>query len=139
MTAKPSSDCIISTHQKVVFAAMSKKSFFLREYIVKYILDKKCTPTCAFMMFSYFLLDTTDREGLINATNALILKSDELWVFGPISDGVACEINLANKLQIPIKYFDFSINGGISFKEVDFANVRFEDKKSKLKIISTSH
>lgn len=34
--------------RKVVFAAMSKRNFYLREHIVKYILQKGHTPTCAF-------------------------------------------------------------------------------------------
>lgn len=57
------------------------------------------------MMFSYFLLDTVDRQALISANNTLIRKSDELWVFGSISDGVVEEIKLARKLKLPIKYF----------------------------------
>ncbi len=93
------------TERKVVFAAMSKKTFYLREHIIKYILEKGYTPTCAFMMFSYFLLDTVDRRSLIDANNDLIRRSDELWVFGEMSDGVREEINLAKKLNIPIQYY----------------------------------
>jgi hypothetical protein len=91
--------------RKVVFAAMSKRSFYLREHIVKFILEKGCTPTCAFMMYSYFLLDTVSRKALIEANNDLICRSDELWIFGPISDGVRAEVKLAEKLNQPIKYF----------------------------------
>ena len=96
------------TQRKVVFAAMSKKTFYLREHIIKYILEEGYTPTCAFMMFSYFLLDTVDRKALIDANNDLIRRSDELWVFGEMSDGVREEINLAKKLHIPIHYFRLS-------------------------------
>jgi hypothetical protein len=92
-------------YSKVVFAAMSKRSFYLREHIIKYCLQQKVTPTCAFMMFSYFLLDTVDRTGLIEANNELVRRSDELWVFGDISDGVKAEITLAESLNIPVKYF----------------------------------
>ena len=93
------------TNHSVVFAAMSKRNFFLREHIVKFILEKGHTPTCAFMMFSYFLLDTVDRKLLIEANNDLIKRSDELWVFGEISDGVIEEIKLAQKMKLPIRYF----------------------------------
>lgn len=41
------------TERPVVFAAMSKKNFFLREHIIRFILKKGGTPTCAFMMYSY--------------------------------------------------------------------------------------
>lgn len=93
------------TKRKVVFAAMSKNTFYLREHVIKYILEKGYTPTCAFMMFSYFLLDTVDRKALIEANNDLIRRSDELWVFGEISDGVREEIKLAKACKLPISYY----------------------------------
>lgn len=61
--------------RKVIFAAMSKNYFYLREHIIKFILEKSCTPTCAFMMFSYFLLDTVEREALIAGNNDLKVNS----------------------------------------------------------------
>ncbi len=93
------------TQNKVAFAALSKRNFFLREHIIKFILEQGYTPTCAFMMFSYFLLDTVDRKELIRANNDLIRRSDELWVFDEISDGVEAEINLAKELGQTVKYF----------------------------------
>ena len=60
------------TSRPVVFAAMSKRSFFMREHIIKFILEQDYTPTCAFMMYSYFLLDTVERQRLIDANNDLI-------------------------------------------------------------------
>lgn len=85
---------------------MSKRNFYLREYIIKFILETGFTPMCAFMMYSYFLLGTVDRQKLIDANNQLIEKSDELWVFGEITDGVEKEINLAKKLKLAVKYFE---------------------------------
>lgn len=94
-----------TTEKKVVFAAMSKRNFFLREHVVKFVLKQGYTPTCAFMMYSYFLLDTVERKALISANNDLVRRSDELWVFGEISDGVQAEIDLAKKIKMPIKYY----------------------------------
>lgn len=104
-----------STKRIVVFAAMSKEIFYLREHIIKYILEKNYTPTSAFMMYSYFLLDTVDRKKLIRANNDLIRRSDELWVFGRISEGVGKEIKLAKSLGLKISYFEI-INYLDSFK-----------------------
>ena len=84
---------------------MSKRNFYLREHIIKFTLEQGYTSTCAFMMFSYFLLDTVDRQTLICANNNPIRRSDELWVFGEISDGVQKEIDLAQSINIPVKYF----------------------------------
>lgn len=95
----------IPTYDKVVFAAMSKRNFFLREHIIKHILEQGYTPTCAFMMFSYYLLDTVDRQALISANNGLIKKSDELWVYGSASDGVFEEMKLARTLRLPLRFF----------------------------------
>jgi hypothetical protein len=119
----------IETHKKVVFAAMSKKSFFLREHIIKFILERGHTPTCAFMMFSYFLLDTVDRLALINANNELIRRSDELWVFGEVSDGVAEEIKLARSVQLPVRFFSWKFTDDYDFVEIAGSEVVYERKK----------
>jgi len=106
------------TDNRVVFAAMSKNNFYLREHIIKFILECDHTPTCAFMMFSYFLLDTVDRKRLIKANNDLIERSDELWVFGEISDGVEKEIGLAKKRNMPIYYYEINTKK-ILFERID--------------------
>lgn len=111
--------------RKVVFAAMSKKSFYLREHIIKYVLEQGFTPMCAFMMFSYFLLDTVDRFSLIQSNNELIRRSDELWVFGPISDGVAAEIAFAKELKQPIKFFVPNRDNTL-FTEISAEKVEYE-------------
>lgn len=72
---------------------------------MKYILESGGTPLSAFVMFSYFLLDTVDRYALIEANNDLVRLSDELWVFGIVSSGVRAEIEIAKAHNIPIRYF----------------------------------
>lgn len=91
--------------QRTTFAAMSKRNFYLREHIIKFCLQRGYTPLCAFMMFSYYLLDTVERNSLIRANNELIRRSDELWVFGSVSDGVQAEIDFAKQLRLPIAYY----------------------------------
>lgn len=116
-----------NTERKVIFAAMSKSNFYLREYIIKFILEQGLTPTCAFMMFSYFLLDTVERRKLIRANNDLIRRSDELWVFGDISDGVGKEINLAKSLKMEIRYFEIVRKQEEMFKEISEDEIKIED------------
>ena len=84
---------------------MSRQNFYLREFIVKFILEQGCTPVSAFMMFSYFLLDSVERKKLIDANNDLVEISDEVWVFGEISQGVAEEVKLARSLGKSVKCF----------------------------------
>ena len=62
-------------------------------------------PLNPFMLFEYFLLDAVERDKVREANNTLVERADELWVFGPVSDGVFDEIKLAKELQKPIRSF----------------------------------
>lgn len=42
---------------------------------------------------------------MIEANNVLVARSDELWIFGPVSEGVAKEIRVAESLGKPVSYF----------------------------------
>jgi hypothetical protein len=94
-----------STSKPIVFAAFSKRNFFWRDHIVKFILEQGRVPVCAFVMFGYFLADTLPRNVLIEANNDLVRRADELWVFGEITDGVQAEIDLAHSLKRPMRFF----------------------------------
>lgn len=113
---------MIKNKSKIVFAAMARENFYLREYITKFILEQGLTPVSAFMMFSYFLMDSIERQQLIKANNRLIEMADELWVFGKVSSGVKEEILLAEKLKKPIKHFAIEalcdLHSEISFKKI---------------------
>lgn len=91
--------------KKLVYTAMSKHYFYYRMHISRYVLEQKKVPLNPFMLFDYFLLDSVDRDLVRDANNSVVLRSDEIWVFGPISNGVLAEILLAQKVQKPISYF----------------------------------
>jgi hypothetical protein len=94
-----------ATQPRLVFTAMSKSSFYYREMISAFVFKGGCIPVNPFMLFGYFLSDMIERDRVREANNFLISKVDELWVFGPISDGVVTEIALAKRLAMPVKYF----------------------------------
>jgi hypothetical protein len=94
--------------EKVVYTAMSKKNFFQKWRIVKFVLEKGFVPLNPFMLYDYFLVDSVDHNLVRNANNKVIEKCDELWVFGEMADGVEREIKLAKILNKPIKYFNIS-------------------------------
>ena len=119
-----------SSFRHVVFSAMSKRNFFLREHIIKFILEKGFTPASAFMMYSYFLLDTVERKSLISANNELIRRSDEVWVFGQISDGVREELKLARELSLPIKYFQICLTPKCDFTEAKEEDLEIESPRA---------
>ena len=89
----------------LIYTAMSKHFFYFRTHISKFVLDHGGVPLNPFMIFDYFLTDTVDRGIVREANNNLVHRADELWVFGPISDGVLAEINIAKEQNKPIQYF----------------------------------
>ena len=114
---------------KLVYPAHSKHYFYFRMHISKFILENGGVPLNPFMIFQYFMLDTVDREVIRNANNNLVLKSDETWVFGPISDGVLEEIRLAKKNNKPIRYFKIVKSRDI--EEISKDQVEFEEDLAK--------
>jgi len=108
---------------KLIYSAHSKHFFYFRMHISKFILEQNYVPLNPFMIFEYFMFDAIDRNTIRNANNNLIKKVDELWVFGPVSNGVLEEIRLAKKLNKPIRYFKIIKSEeivGIQKDEVEF-------------------
>ncbi|MBL7169494.1 MAG: hypothetical protein ISS48_00565 [Candidatus Aenigmarchaeota archaeon] len=91
--------------KSLIYTAISKHYFYFRWHISKFVIEQHKVPVNPFMMFDYFFLDSVDRDLVREANNSLVKRCDEVWVFGPISDGVLAEIKIAKKLNIPIKYF----------------------------------
>lgn len=89
----------------LVYTAMSKHLFYFRMHISWYVLEQGCVPLNPFMLFDYFLLDSVDRDRVRDANNSIVLRADQVWVFGPVSNGVLAEILLAKKSEKEIKYF----------------------------------
>jgi hypothetical protein len=108
----------------VVFTAMSKLTFYYREMISAFVFRSGAVPINPFMLFGYFLCNLVERDQIRAANNLLIKKADELWVFGPISDGVAPEIALARRLSMPIRYF--AIIDSARIEEISEAEAEFE-------------
>jgi len=111
---------------KIIFIAMSKHSFYFRRHAVKFVLEQGHAPISQFGIFDYFITDAVDRNLVRRANNNLIRISDELWVFGPISDGVLAEIKIVKQTNKPIKYF--KIVDSKEVKEIPKTEVEFEDK-----------
>lgn len=88
----------------LIYTAMSKHYFYFRMHISKYVLEKGKVPLNPFMLFDYFLLDSVERDFIRDANNSLVLRADQIWVFGPVSNGVLAEILLAKKSNKIIAY-----------------------------------
>jgi hypothetical protein len=92
--------------KSAIYTAMSKHHFYFRMFISKFVFEQGGVPINPFMLADYFLLDTVDRDVIRASNNTLITKSDELWVFGPVADGVLAEIKIAKMQGKPIRYFN---------------------------------
>lgn len=110
--------------RKLVYTAFSKHSFYLRQHITRFVLEQGGAPLNPFMSFDYFLLDTVDRDAIRDANNSLVRKADELWVFGPVADGVQVEIELAKHQGKRIRCFEVDKRG--LFTEVDLDKLPLE-------------
>lgn len=95
----------LTNDKSLVYTAMSKHYFYYRMHISKYVIEQGGVPLNPFMIYEYFLLDTVDRDLVREGNNNLVKRVDEIWVFGPISNGVLAEIKIAQDLNKPIKYF----------------------------------
>ncbi len=118
-------------NKKIVYVAMSKHNFYFRRHAVKFVLEKDCVPISPYGIFDYFLLDSVNRDKIREANNNLLKISDELWVFGEISDGVLAEILLAKELGKKIRYFE--IVDSKEIKEISKEEVKFEEGLEKFK------
>lgn len=111
---------------KIVFSSYSKKLFYLRAQISAFVLLQNYVPFNPYMNFEYNLSGTVDKKHIRIANNTMIHKSDELWVFGAISDGVLVEIYMAQKLNKKIRFF--IPNEKIEeFEEISIDKVELED------------
>lgn len=95
----------LTNTKPLVYTAMSKQLFYFRLHIQKFVLEQQAVPLNPFTSFDYFLLDTVERDLVREANNSLVARSDEIWVFGPISNGVLAEVQQAKNLSKPVRYF----------------------------------
>lgn len=107
----------------LIYTAHSKHFFYFRAHISKFVLEQGAVPLNPFMLFDYFLIDSVERDTVRSANNSLVERADELWVFGPVSNGVLAEIMLAQKHGVTIKYFAIEIPHTIVPITADQANM----------------
>jgi hypothetical protein len=87
---------------------MSNRNFYWREHITKFVLDEGHVPLVPFMMFDYYLLHTVPKETVREAINNLIVRSDEMWVFGHTTLGVKVQVGIAKRLRKPVRFWDIA-------------------------------
>ncbi|MBU2592752.1 hypothetical protein KKD61_04830 [Patescibacteria group bacterium] len=110
----------------IVFASFSKKNYYLRFQVSAFILLEGCVPISPFMNFDYYLGGLVDKNSVRIANNTMIQRTDELWVFGEVSDGVLAEVALAKKFNRPVRFFSVS-DDVKKIRELSTKEVTLED------------
>ena len=112
----------------IVFTAQSKRFFYCREAVCQFAFSHDVIPINPFMAFGYFLGERTDRDAIRRANDALVLRCDELWVFGrDLANGVLQEITLAASADKPIRFFSID-DRPERIEELHLESLRFEDE-----------
>jgi len=121
----------LNTDKNLVYTAMSKHLFYYRAHISKYVVEQHKVPLNPFMIFDYFLLDSVDRNLVREGNNNLVKRSDEIWVFGKVSNGVLAEIKIAKKINKTVKYF--KIEKPHKIIPISVEKVEMEDEVAEFK------
>ncbi len=116
----------LTTKTTTVFTAQSKKFFYCKDAICEFVFKEGGIPLNPFQVFGYFLGDRVDRDLVRKGNNELIGRCDELWVFGPIADGVLFEISRAYELKLPVRFFTVETYAGQIEEIIDSAKLIFE-------------
>ena len=125
MIQQPHRALAIKPADTVVFTAMSKKYFYMRFFVTKFVLDQGVVPITPITSYDYFLLDAVERDTVRRANNTLVARADELWVFGDIADGVRAEIVQAWQQHKTVRFFAF--RGDKHIYEVTIDDLSYED------------
>lgn len=74
----------------------------------RYVIDQGFMPIASHLIYPQILNDDNPSERNLGLRFGLALLSvcDEVWVFGEVSSGVAKEIEVAKRLEKPLRYFE---------------------------------
>jgi hypothetical protein len=95
----------------LIFTAHAAETAHLRERVCAFVLRAGGVPVNPWMMGGYFLYGLVEKDDVRRANNNLLMRSDELWVFGPVSDGVEVEVEWARRHDVPVRWFDLDHYG----------------------------
>lgn len=91
--------------KKVIFASQAAVNMCWAKLICKYVIKKGHVPVNYFTSFMHFVNEIADFSTMIDSINSLIVRCNELWAFGEVSEGMWYEIKMSKELGLPVKYF----------------------------------
>ncbi len=107
-TAAEQAERALRHPKQLIYCALSNRNFYWRAHITKFVLDEGHVPIVPAMMFDYYLLNTVPKETVRESFNNLIVRCDQMWVFGNLSLGVKVQIGIAKRLRKPVRYYDIT-------------------------------
>jgi hypothetical protein len=115
---------VLRERRPLVYTAMSKHSFCYRTLVSKFVFESQRVPINPALNFDFGFHGLVKKDDVLTGNNNLLRAADEVWVFGPISDGVYAEMLLAKDFDLSVRYF--SIDGSWTIREVAPAELVFE-------------
>ena len=91
--------------KKVIFVSQAATNMCWARLICKYVIEQGYVPVNYFTAFGHFVHEIADLDTMIESINSLIVRCNEMWAFGAISEGMWYEIKMCKELGIPVKYF----------------------------------
>ena len=122
----------VGSDMHIVYAALSKNSFYAWQHITRHALLLGYVPIIPFRVFDYYVGDSVDRDLVRKGNNSLVESLAELWVYGEVSDGVHSEIQRAGRAGKKIRYWDITDVRDIRELDIDESPVLehgFEEPK----------
>jgi hypothetical protein len=88
------------------YAGDVEKNTFRARAFSRFAVEKNCIPVAPHLLFPQFIDEETERWLGLKMGIVLMGKCEQVWVFGEaVSDGMAAEIEKAEKQQKRIRYF----------------------------------
>ena len=110
----------------IVFTSQSKRFFYCRDAVCQFVFDRERVPINPFRAFEYFLNDRVEHDRVREANNALVLRANELWVFGQqLADGVLAEVQLAAQSGKRVRFYSIDPRPE-NIRELDVSELSFE-------------
>ncbi|MDY2629127.1 MAG: hypothetical protein SOW08_12585 [Lachnospiraceae bacterium] len=113
------------TLRKMVYVTHSKSWFYAREVVMQFAVKRGVAPVNPFMTYGFYMNGKVERDEVIECCHQLIRTSDELWVFGPVSEAILTDIAVAVMEGKEVHFFSISENAS-EIRELQLEDIIFE-------------
>ncbi len=96
------------THRKMVYVTHSKSWFYAKEVVVQFAVKQGVAAVNPFMNYGFYMNGTVEKDEVTECCHQLIRSSDELWVFGPVSEAILTDIAVAVMEGKEVHFFSIS-------------------------------